>query len=87
MFAKTSGFARVTHVLEHHWLQNTFGDGKECNPNFIDGAIYPIAQLGMIGPEEERGVFGVSMDQIMRLRHNPFFPYLRARLEAMIDAL
>lgn len=26
-----------THVIEHHWLQNTFGDGKECNPNVSDG--------------------------------------------------
>ncbi len=43
--------------------------------------------LGALDLRGERGVFGVSMDQIMRLRHNPFFPYLRARLEAMIDAL
>ena len=21
-----------THVIEHHWLQNTAGDGKSCNP-------------------------------------------------------
>ncbi|MEE8521726.1 MAG: alpha/beta hydrolase, partial [Gemmatimonadota bacterium] len=42
--------------------------------------------LGALDLRGERGVFGVSMDQIMRLRYNPFFPYLRARLEAMIDA-
>jgi prepilin-type N-terminal cleavage/methylation domain-containing protein len=26
-----------THMMEHHWLQNTFGSGKECNPNVADG--------------------------------------------------
>jgi prepilin-type N-terminal cleavage/methylation domain-containing protein len=26
-----------TYVMEHHWLQNTFGDGVECNPNFLGG--------------------------------------------------
>ncbi len=26
-----------TQAIEHHWLQNMFGDGKECNPNVADG--------------------------------------------------
>jgi prepilin-type N-terminal cleavage/methylation domain-containing protein len=26
-----------SHMIEHHWLQNTFGGGKECNPNVADG--------------------------------------------------
>lgn len=29
-----------------------------ANPNGLEGALYPIQQLGMIGPPEERGVFG-----------------------------
>ena len=29
-----------------------------ANPNFIEGALYPIQQLGMIGPAEDRGFFG-----------------------------
>jgi tetratricopeptide (TPR) repeat protein len=28
------------------------------NPNGLDGALYPIQQLGMIGTPEQRGVFG-----------------------------
>jgi hypothetical protein len=28
------------------------------NPNGLEGAIYPVQQLGMIGPPEERGIFG-----------------------------
>ena len=26
-----------SYVIEHHWLQNTFGTGVECNPNFLGG--------------------------------------------------
>ncbi len=29
-----------------------------ANPNALDGALYPIQQLAMIGPPEERGLFG-----------------------------
>jgi len=29
-----------------------------ANPNGLDGALYPVQQLGMIGPPEERGIFG-----------------------------
>lgn len=38
--------------------------------------------LGSLELRGERGVFGIPMDQLMRLRYNPFFPYLRERIEA-----
>jgi tetratricopeptide (TPR) repeat protein len=35
------------------------------NPNFLDGALYPIQQLGMIGPPEERGYFGSLIAELI----------------------
>ncbi len=35
-----------------------------------------VLHLGSMEKRGERGVFGVSMDQLSRLRYNPFYPYL-----------
>lgn len=35
------------------------------NPNGIDGALYPITQLGMIGPPEDRGLFGSLIAELI----------------------
>ncbi|MDH3521646.1 MAG: alpha/beta hydrolase, partial [Myxococcales bacterium] len=44
--------------------------------------------LGAIEPRGERGVLVLSADQLMRLRHNPFYAYVAARLEAFtLDAI
>jgi hypothetical protein len=36
-----------------------------ANPNFVDGALYPIQQLGMIGPPDERGAFGSIVAELI----------------------
>jgi hypothetical protein len=36
-----------------------------ANPNGLDGALYPLQQLGMIGPPEERGVFGSIIAELI----------------------
>ena len=43
--------------------------------------------LGALDLRGERGVFGVRMDQVMRLRYNPFFSYVEERIEEMIEGL
>jgi|GEM_PF-2426995 len=35
------------------------------NPNFLDGALYPIEQLGMIGPADDRGYFGSLIAELI----------------------
>ena len=35
------------------------------NPNFLEGALYPIQQLGMIGSPEERGYFGSLISELI----------------------
>ncbi len=39
-------------------------------------------QLGTLEPRGERGLLAISADQLMRLRSNPFFSYIEARLSA-----
>jgi tetratricopeptide (TPR) repeat protein len=36
-----------------------------ANPNGLDGALYPLDQLGMIGPPDERGVFGSIIAELI----------------------
>jgi tetratricopeptide (TPR) repeat protein len=36
-----------------------------ANPNLLDGALYPIQQLGMIGPPEDRGYFGSMIAELI----------------------
>jgi tetratricopeptide (TPR) repeat protein len=46
------------------------------NPNGLEGALYPIQQFGMIGPPEDRGVFGSLIAELIPpigggRRHSP----------------
>lgn len=41
-----------------------------------DGNGSEVLRLGSIEKRGERGVFGVSMDQLSRLRYNPFYSYI-----------
>ena len=43
--------------------------------------------LGRLQPRGETGLLTVSVGQLMRLRHNPFFSYIKERLDDEIDAL
>ncbi len=36
-----------------------------ANPNLLDGALYPVQQLGMIGPPEGRGLFGSLIAELI----------------------
>jgi len=36
--------------------------------------------LGSLEPRGERGVLRVSLNHFMRLRYNPFFPYIEKRM-------
>jgi hypothetical protein len=60
----------------------------------VDDPLYGITpdaresygvRLGRVDPRGERGVLLVSVDDLMRLTCNPFFPYLEARLRAWVS--
>jgi hypothetical protein len=42
-------------------------------------------RLGRLDPRGERGVLLMSVDDLMRLSCNPFFPYLEERLRAWVE--
>jgi hypothetical protein len=42
--------------------------------------------LGAVAPRGERGALIVSLDWLLRLSSNPFFPYLAKRIEEAIVA-
>lgn len=43
-----------------------------------------LLKLGAMEKRGERGVFGVSMDQLSRLRFNPFYDYIQQKMLAFI---
>lgn len=44
----------------------------------------PTIQLGTLAPRGERGVLNVPEEQLMRLRYNPFFPFVAGEIAAFI---
>lgn len=58
----------------------------EDDPIYGATAQPPLA-LANISPRGERGVLRVSVEQFMRLRHNPFFPYMTDRIEDFMSPL
>jgi hypothetical protein len=55
----------------------------------IYGASAPATRdgifLGNVDLHGERGFLAISGDSLMRLRHNPFFPYLEQRVAAFLN--
>lgn len=43
-------------------------------------------ELGDTAPRGERGTLIVSLDSLLRMSSNPFFPFLIARIESLIPA-
>jgi hypothetical protein len=48
---------------------------------------YDGIPLGALQPRGENRLLTVPVSQLMRLRHNPFFPYLERRVGSTIDGL
>jgi len=40
--------------------------------------------LGALAPRGERGVLIVNLDALLRTSSNPFYPYVRDRIDAVI---
>ncbi len=82
--------------LDLAWPRGVYSLSHVALPFPLDDPVYGSREVArgpsplMLGALElrgERGVFGVGMDQIMRLRHNPFFAYVEMRIAELIDAL
>jgi alpha-beta hydrolase superfamily lysophospholipase len=85
-----------TTRLDLAWPPSVFSLSHLAMPVPPDDPIYGTGgdtddprhlRLGGLEMRGERGVLAVSMDQLMRLRYNPFFSYQARRLRELIDRL
>ncbi len=79
-------------LLDLAWPLQVYSMTHVAIPFPPDDPIYgaglnPPLALGNITPRGERGVLRVPVDQFMRLRHNPFFPYMIEKIEDFISPL
>ena len=85
-----------TTRLDLAWPPSVFSLSHLAMPVPPDDPIYGTGgdtddprhlRLGVLEMRGERGVLAVPMDQLMRLRYNPFFSYQARRLRELIDRL
>ena len=87
----------VTTPLGLSWPTNVYSLAHVAVPFPPDDPIYGTREaatngyagfrLGALHPRGETRLLTVSVSQLMRLRHNPFFGYVEQRIDALIDAL
>jgi hypothetical protein len=75
------------------WPPRVFSLSHVALPFPPDDPVYGLtpppgreATLGSVEARGERGVLVVPQELLMRLRSNPFFPYLAARLTEFVEA-
>lgn len=78
--------------LDLAWPRQVYSMTHVAVPFPEDDPIYgataqPPLALANISPRGERGVLRVSVEQFMRLRHNPFFPYVTDRIADFMSPL
>lgn len=78
----------VDHPLELIWPEKVYSLSHIALPFPMDDPLYgtgqnsgnPGIQLGNIALRGERGLLQISATDMLRLRHNPFYPYMEQRL-------
>jgi alpha-beta hydrolase superfamily lysophospholipase len=82
--------------LDLHWPGGVYSLSHVALPFPPDDPLYgaprpedelDLLQLGAMEQRGEKGVFGVPMSQLARLRYNPFFPYLETRIRRSVSSL
>lgn len=77
------------------WPRGVFSLSHVALPFSADDPIYGLGgddgdpralRLGAVELRGERGLLEVPMDLLMRLRYNPFFPYMEKRVAEWIEA-
>jgi esterase/lipase len=90
------GVAAEALVTGLRWPPDTYSLSHVALPFRPDDPVYgatpPVGPwrfmyLGKLALYGERGVLSVSPGDFARLRHNPFFPYMEARLNSYLQAL
>ncbi len=84
-----------TTPLGMSWPRGVFSLSHVAVPFPPDDPVYGSTEnrkgryegipLGRIQPRGENGLLTVPLHQLIRLRHNPFFPYIERRVKEAID--
>ena len=75
------------------WPERVYSMSHVAIPFRVEDPVYgvpddpTIFSLGDLSPRGERGALRVSVVQFMRLRHNPFFPYMAERITDFLAPL
>jgi len=87
----------VTTPLALHWPRGVYSLAHVAIPFPPQDPVYGVAaapavgyrglRLGALAPRGETRLLTASVGQLMRLRHNPFFPYVERRVGEAIEAL
>jgi alpha-beta hydrolase superfamily lysophospholipase len=77
------------------WPRGLFSLSHVALPFPVEDGLYGLApaaddafglQLGTLAPRGETGVLVMSLDSLLRVSSNPFFPYLRDRVDEILAA-
>ena len=85
--------AEETKALGLAWPPELFSLSHVALPFPVEDGLYGLApaaednfalRLGTIAPRGESGVLVMSLDALLRITSNPFFPYLRDRVRGIL---
>jgi hypothetical protein len=80
------GLAYPLDVFSLSHVALPFPPGDALYGQTPDGTEDYGINLGALAGRGERGALIVSLDALLRVSSNPFYPYLRGRIEEQIDA-
>lgn len=88
------GTAERRAPLDLAWPRGLFSLSHVALPFPVEDGLYGLApaaddafglQLGTLAPRGESGVLVMSLDSLLRASSNPFYPYLRARVDEILS--
>jgi alpha-beta hydrolase superfamily lysophospholipase len=92
-WSRLPGGAESFHEpLGLRWPKQVYSMSHVAVPFPEDDPVYGIGTdgqytLGNLNPKGEREVLTLPLTQFTRLRYNPFFPYIKARIQDFIEPL
>jgi alpha-beta hydrolase superfamily lysophospholipase len=87
--------AQTARTLGLEWPAGLFSLSHVALPFPVEDGLYGLApsaqdhfgvRLGTIAPRGENGVLVMSLDALLRISSNPFFPYMRERMEGIMPS-
>jgi alpha-beta hydrolase superfamily lysophospholipase len=87
--------AQTARALGLAWPPGLFSLSHVALPFPVEDGLYGLApsaqdhfgvRLGTIAPRGENGVLVMSLDALLRISSNPFFPYMRERMEGIMPS-